>query len=586
MALHHCAVREEEASALIPGRGSAIRHSLSILAAGALIASACTGNAPGGQIPDEPRLREADGSEVASSKATFRSACALPIEHLRRIRRGYRPGRSPDVFMVPRAPNFIGSFPLLTSHSGPWNYLQRVPLVFYGPGFVRQQGEIRLEREATVADIAPTLADVLGVELPGQPAGRSIEEALLPADERNGDPRLILTLVLDGGGWNVLDAWPQSWPNLERLMEGGTSVKPAIVGSSPSVTPAVHATIGTGSFPNRHGMPDIPIRFGDEVRRAFFGKDPRALELPTIADVYDRATGNEALVGHLSQRSHQLGMLGHGASIEGGDRDIAAVVSKRTGRLGTNRQWFRMPRYVHDISPERDAAIVDIADGHRDSMWRGHTDLSDLSQMWESPAGASFQTRVFKQLISREGFGRDTTTDLWFMNYKQIDVVGHTWNMLSPEERDTLEHTDKALGEIVEFLDRRIGENNWMMVITADHGQTPDATTTGAWPISNTQLRRSLADHFGVSVDDLFLDTGATGLWLNHEVQEARGIDTDEVAGFVLDYRLKHNLGGDDPPPEYRDRLNERLFAAAFASKDLPAIWRCATSKDAAKSRG
>lgn len=458
--------------------------------------------------------------------------------------------------------------------------------MFYGPGFVRRQGGIRLERETTVADIAPTLAGILGVELPGQPAGQPIDEALLPVDERNGGPRLILTVVLDGGGWNVLDAWPQSWPNLKRLMERGTSVKPAIVGSSPSVTPAVHATIGTGSFPNRHGVTDIPLRFGDEVRPAFIGKSPRPLELPTIGDVYDRATSNEALVGWLAQRALHLGMLGHGSRIPGGDRDIAALVSRRTGLLETNGRWFRMPRYVNDISPERDAAIVDIADGHRDSEWRGHTDLSERTLMWDSPAGALFQTRILKQLITREGFGGDTTTDLLFTNYKQIDLVGHKWNMLSPEARETLEHTDRALGDLVAFLNERIGKNNWMMVITADHGQTPDATTTNAWPISNTQLRRSLADHFGVSVDELFEDTGATGLWLNHEVQAARGIDTEEVAGYVLDYRLKHNLGDDDPPSEYRDRVNERLFAAAFASSDLPAIWRCATSKDAAKSEG
>src|ERR687894_165302 len=47
------------------------------------------------------------------------SACALPKEHLLRIARGVFPGRSPEITMVPREPNFFGSF-TANSHSGPW----------------------------------------------------------------------------------------------------------------------------------------------------------------------------------------------------------------------------------------------------------------------------------------------------------------------------------------------------------------------------------------------------------------------------------------------------------------------------------
>ena len=66
-------------------------------------------------------------------------ACRLPREHLRRIERGYHRVHSEDVTFVPKEPNYWGSFDIV-SHSGPWDYLQTVPLVLYGPGYIVPQG--------------------------------------------------------------------------------------------------------------------------------------------------------------------------------------------------------------------------------------------------------------------------------------------------------------------------------------------------------------------------------------------------------------------------------------------------------------
>ena len=53
------------------------------------------------------------------------AACAIPHQQLLRIWRGTDPERSGQIVFVPQEPNFVGTnFP----HSGPWNYLQDVPL--------------------------------------------------------------------------------------------------------------------------------------------------------------------------------------------------------------------------------------------------------------------------------------------------------------------------------------------------------------------------------------------------------------------------------------------------------------------------
>ncbi|MDQ4025331.1 MAG: alkaline phosphatase family protein, partial [Actinomycetota bacterium] len=252
-----------------------------------LLAAACTGS--GAEENPEPRAEQPTEAPVRGRVAIaspepvteapdgwFEAACDLPIEQLRRIRRGYVPGRSPELLVVPREPNYFGSFASYT-HSGPWDYVQSIPLVFYGPGYIKPQGEITLDRETTIADLAPTLAELLDTPFPGGRPGTAITEALLPEEERAGIPKVIVTVVWDGGGWNVLEAWPDAWPYLRRLMEKGTSVGNSVVGSSPSVTPAVHTNLGTGAFPKQHGIVDIPVREGVEIFGAYDGFTPRFL---------------------------------------------------------------------------------------------------------------------------------------------------------------------------------------------------------------------------------------------------------------------------------------------------------------------
>jgi arylsulfatase A-like enzyme len=247
---------------------------------------------------------------------------------LERTQRGNFDGRSPDVTMVPKAPNFTGSFGF-TTHAGPWPYVQRVPLVLYGPGFIESRGEVRLDRDVDLADLPSTLAELLDTPLP-QGAGSPIEEVLVPPDQRSEDLKLIVTVVWDGGGWNVLNRYPNAWPNLNTLMQRGTSLRNVMVGSSPSTTPAVHSTIGTGAWPSKHGAVDIPMRKDGEMVASFEGFSADDVLLPTLADLYDQATGNKAKVGMVAERPWHLGMLGHGASLEGGDKDIAVLWNLET----------------------------------------------------------------------------------------------------------------------------------------------------------------------------------------------------------------------------------------------------------------
>jgi hypothetical protein len=553
-------------------------HVIGALVALALLSASCDGQSSNVGNPREERSPTRSAGRPA--KGWFARACELPVDQVRRVRRGLFPGRSPEVVLVPKAPNYVGTVSY-TTHSGPWDFVQEVPLVLYGPGFIRSRGSISLDREVSVADLAPTLAELLDVELPESVRGQPVAEALLPSEERSGRPRFVLVLVWDGGGTNVLEEWPDSWPTLRTVIEGGTSVTGATVGSSPSVTPAIHATIGTGSFPRQHGIVDIPIRRGDLLIPAYDSLSPRYLRVPTLGDVFDVATGNRAEVGMLAERDWHLGMVGHGSQAADGDRDVA-VITGGDGDLITNPDYYSLPQYLHGIPllDEREVQEADLEDGKQDSAWMGHPIAGPNSVMlMRNPASVDYQTRLLKAIFTREGYGMDEIPDLFFTNYKQPDLIGHSWNMVNPEMQSILGFVDDALAELVRFLDRRVGRQRWVLALTADHGQTPSPSVTKAWPIGITELQVDIAARFELDPEELFQGRRVSGFWLHPDAID-RGIKPAHVARELQGYTLGENIPDDKSiPAGYEDRLDEPLLDAAFPAESTARVLKCALKR-------
>lgn len=545
---------------------------VAIVAATGLLTAACTENDTGGG--GAGREVGSTGNERVGGN-WFDIACGVPLRTLRIVDRGTVVGRSPDITFLPKRPHFTGGFDY-TSHSGPDDYLQDVPLTFYGPGFIRRQGTIELDRQPTVADIAPTIAELIDFPFPEGRPGIPVEEALLPPEERAGKPAVVMVVVWDGGGLNVLDEWPDAWPNLMRFGELGTAVDGTIVGSSPSVTPAVHATIGTGAFPNHHKAVDIYMRVGDEIQEAWADVSPKLLRMPTLADLYDRANDNEPEIGVIAEHPWHFGMLGHGAATPGGDQDMAALIN-HSGETDTNPSLYSLPSSAIDV-PGLDDAIrsVDADDGAIDSQWMGH-ELTGIAK--GTPAWIKHQSNITKSVLTGEGFGQDDIPDLFFTNYKVLDLIGHEYNMVNPEVRSALEYTDTELAVLEDYLNQSVGRNRWVMIVTADHGQQPDASAIDAWPIGVQEMAADLAAHFDLEQDELVQETRVTGLWLDREALESAGGSLGEAAEFLLDYTIADNAPG-DIPPEYRSRRNERLIETVLPSERLADIIECAEEPD------
>jgi len=113
-----------------------------------------------------------------------------------------------------------------SSHAVTWMYGERVPIVVWSPGRIEPQDHTE---RVTLADLAPTTAALIGFDEFRARDGRVLPG--IPSVTPPVQPRLVVTFVIDGGGWNVLRRWPEAWPNLKHWMREGATYRNAISGS-------------------------------------------------------------------------------------------------------------------------------------------------------------------------------------------------------------------------------------------------------------------------------------------------------------------------------------------------------------------
>ncbi len=504
------------------------------------------------------------------ARAVQESAAAeLGAEYMELVARAYMPGRSGDLQLLV-APFNSANYPqesvaLLprdprTSHASVWMYLERIPLVVYGPGIVEPSDS---EERVSLADLAPTTAELIGFE--GWPEDR--EGRRLPGLTTTGaTPKIVFTFVIDGGGWNVLRHWPDAWPNLKRLMRGGANYRDAIVGSFPAVTAAAHATIGTGTFPRQHGITGHNIRDGEEVRKAYgtIGQaDPGDIMVPTLADLWHEETG--AWVGQIGYQIWHLGMLGRGRTGREPDDKPVAVYFDEAGDLGWlphNPDLYRLPNRTPGLE-----VFASRAGGFTDPGWDpAYADWGNPHCC--APQIAGYQGDLIEATLDSEPVGQGAAS-LLYTTYKSPDYTGHVYGMSSKWEELMLAAVDDEIGRTVEMLEQRF-PGEYVLIVTADHGQCPLPDDAGGVRLDPIQLERVIEQEFGAGFADAVQSVVPSEIYLHPRALRDAAATPEDVAAFLRRLTYRQNLGPYVPESAVQQHLLDREeFAAVFATSYL-----------------
>ena len=90
------------------------------------------------------------------------------------FRHSFHPQRSGDLFLRFKKYHLVTSLKYGTSHGSPYDYDSHVPLVFWGKGIKSGQYSIKVR----TVDIAPTLAEILGIKPVSEIDGKSLLQVI------------------------------------------------------------------------------------------------------------------------------------------------------------------------------------------------------------------------------------------------------------------------------------------------------------------------------------------------------------------------------------------------------------------------
>jgi len=438
-----------------------------------------------------------------------------------------------------------------------WAYLDRIPITVYAPGIVTKP-ETR-DDDVTLADLAPTTAQLMGFTEFRPKDGAALPGVPTPAKP----PKVIVTFVIDGGGWNVFTHWADSWPHMKRLMSKSIVYRNAFMGSFPTVTACAHATIGTGEFPRRHGISGHNVRYHGKPAKAYGDighADPSFIVAPTLAEAYNDSVGHRAWVGEIGYQIWHLGMIGYGDRHPRGKPPVAIYFDEDRTKdwQPQNPDLFRLP----DGIPPQDALV-----GYLNSAGQGGLMNRSGKHLCCSPPIVRFQGDVIAAAFDNEPIGQGDTTDLLYVNYKMPDYTGHVYNFLRPEEERAIRHVDIELGRLVRILETRFKPGEFALIVTADHGQCPLVDTAGGVRLDPIQLQNDVERAFGRSVFGLVQGVFPSEVYLDGSALWDAGVTRDEVAAFLRDYRYRDNVGSYLRPNAIdRTRMNRQEFAAVFST--------------------
>jgi predicted AlkP superfamily pyrophosphatase or phosphodiesterase len=315
-----------------------------------------------------------------------------------------------------------------------------------------------------------------------------------------GGPKLVLLLVVDQFGADELERiGPLFSGGFRTLLSQGVSFTQAHHAHAVTETGPGHATLATGCFPRHHGIvSNWWIEEGSRVSRwaiddDLYDESPRGLEATTFGDWLKQRYPESRVFSASGKDRSAILMGGRGA-------DAAFWYDEESGGFTTS-DYYDEPEWLESFNGQRlleqkfgetweplplsREAIAEL-ELHRLDLGplgqelpitvgppRLAPDESFYTAVRDSPWWDEYLAQFARFLIEAEDLGVDGYPDLLALSFSAADYVGHDYGPNSREYVDLLLRLDRTLGELLAFIDQRVGLERTIIGLSADHGVVP-----------------------------------------------------------------------------------------------------------------
>jgi predicted AlkP superfamily pyrophosphatase or phosphodiesterase len=416
-------------------------------------------------------------------------------------------------------------------------------------------------------------------------------------------PRLVLQITVDQLRGDLPGRYLKNMGEggFRYLMDHGIWYADAHHAHANTETIVGHTTLATGADPAAHGMignvwldrqtgtltyniedPSYHIlTVGADVDKSTEidptqkltstdGRSPTAILVSTFSDELAITTAGRARIFAVSVKDRgAVSMAGHAGK--------AFWFSKASGEFVTSSYYYdRYPDWVNawnrqklpaaysdkswELMHDKSTYLFGDAD---DKRWE--TDLGGYGRVFPhaygpasgkhfttrltlSPAGDELTLSFAKALIDAEQIGQDEVTDYLSVSFSSTDYVGHLFGPSSLEAEDNLLRLDRTLADLFAYVEKRVGLENVLIVLSADHGG-PEApgqlnelgipgryVDPGKW--DQAPAIAALKQKFGLG-KELIEAYRHPYVYLDREVIREMGLDQSMVEKAVVEELMK-----------------------------------------------
>jgi predicted AlkP superfamily pyrophosphatase or phosphodiesterase len=406
-------------------------------------------------------------------------------------------------------------------------------------------------------------------------------------------PRLILQITVDALRGDLPGRFAQVLGDGGfRYLQQGVNYTNAHYHHANTETIVGHASLATGTVPAGHGMVGN-VWFDRAQERLVYniedadyhllsansdvdqsteidptqkaakvdGRSPRAILSSTFSD---------ELAAHYAGKSKIFGVSvkDRGAVSLAGHAGKAFWFSKASGEFVTSTYYYQAyPQWVLDWNAAKLPLVyagtswelmhkpemylfgdADDRDYETDFPGFGRTfphaygaadDKYFTTRLTLSPAGDELTLDFAKTLLDAEQLGQDDVPDYLAVSFSSTDYVGHIFGPSSLESEDNIARLDRSLADLFAYVDKKVGLQNTLIVLSADHGQ-PEVPgylhglgIQSAGYINPKELDKApaiaaLKQRFGLG-EELIEDFFQPYLYLNRELIRSKGLDQAEI---------------------------------------------------------
>ncbi|MGJ1366479.1 alkaline phosphatase PafA [Sphingobacterium spiritivorum] len=398
-------------------------------------------------------------------------------------------------------------------------------------------------------------------------------------------PKLVVGLMVDQMRWDYLYRFADRYGKggLKRLLNDGFTCQNTYINYIPTYTAIGHSSVYTGSVPSIHGIAGNDWIMEQTGESMYCTQDtsvtgvgttekegkqsPRNLLTSTVTDQLRLATNFKSKVIGIALKDR-------GGILPAGHFANAAYwfESKSGNWISSNFYMDQLPKWVQDFNSRKLAdkylkqdwnTLYDIStytssiadDNVYEGKWAGEdkptfphlTSKLMKDEGYEliktTPYGNQLTLDLAKAAIENEKMGNNPTknTDFLCVSLSSTDYVGHRYSLSAIEIEDTYLRLDQQLEEFFNYLDKTVGQGNYTLFLTADHGASynsryfMDMKGNGGYFFSRQVMKdldAALNAKFGVT--KLVKSLMNYQVHLNYPLIEKSNLDVDKVKEEII----------------------------------------------------